>query len=42
MIGTILGNVDGITLRLDIGTYLGSVDGSFDGYNDGNLEGLFF
>ena len=41
-IGIILGNVDGITHRLEIGTYLSSLDGSFDGYNYGKLEGLFF
>ena len=32
-IGTILGNVDVITLGLDVGTYLDSLDGSFDGSN---------
>ena len=41
MLGTILLNVDGITLGLDIGTNLGSIYGSFDGSNDGKLEGLF-
>ena len=41
MIGTILGNLDGITLGLDIGTYLGFLDGSFGGSNDGNLEVFF-
>ena len=33
VIGNILGNVDGITLRLDVGTELVSSDRSFDGYN---------
>ena len=40
MLVTILGNVDGIKLRLDIGTELGFLDESYDGYNEGNLEGL--
>ena len=35
VLGTILLNVDGITLGLDVGTYLGPLDGSFDGSNDG-------
>ena len=39
--GTILVNLDIITLGLDIGTDLGSLDGSCDGSNDGNIEGLF-
>ena len=38
----ILGDVDRITLLLDVGTYMGSLDGSFDGYNDVNLDGLLF
>ena len=38
--GNILGNVDIITLGLDIGTELGFLNGSFDGYNEGNLEGF--
>ena len=37
---TILGNVYGIIIWLDVGTYLGLLDGSFDGYNDDNIEGL--
>ena len=41
MLGDTLGNVDEITLRLDIGTELGLLDVSFDGSNDGKLEGLF-
>ena len=40
-IGTILGNVDGITLGINIGTYMVSLDLSFDGSNDGKLERLF-
>ena len=41
MIGTIFRNVYGITIGLDVGTELGSLDRSFDGYNYGKLEGLF-
>ena len=41
VIGTILVNVDGITLGLDIGTNLGSIYGSFDAFNNGKLEVLF-
>ena len=37
---TILGNVDRITLWLNIGTNLGFLDGSFDGSNEGRLEKL--
>ena len=37
VIGTILGNVDGITLRFDFGTEMVSIDVFFDGYNDGNI-----
>ena len=40
MPGTILGNVDVITLRIDVGTELGSLDVSFDGSNDRNIEGI--
>ena len=40
MIGTILGNVDSITLGPDIGTELGSLYRSLDGSNYGKLEGL--
>ena len=40
MICTILGDVYGITVRLDVGTYLVSFDGSFDGSTDDKLEGL--
>ena len=43
ILGTILGNVDGIKLRLYFGTDLGtlSLDGYFDGSNDGNTLVLF-
>ena len=40
VICTILGNVDLITLGLDIGTDLGFLDWPLDGYNDGKLEAL--
>ena len=40
VIGTILVNVDVITLGIDVGTEMGSLDVSFDGSNDGNIEGL--
>ena len=42
VLGTILVIVDRITPRIDIITDLGYLDGSFDGYNDGNIEGFFF
>ena len=38
--GTILVNADGITLRIDDGTDLESLDGSFEGSSDGNIEVL--
>ena len=41
MLGTILVNVDVITLGIGVGTDIGSLDGSFYGYNDGKLEVLF-
>ena len=41
MLGTILGNVNVITLGIGVETDLGSLNGSFDGSNDGKLEGLF-
>ena len=41
VLGTILGNVDGITPGFDSGTYMAPLDRSFDGSNDDNLEGLF-
>ena len=37
---TILRDVDGITLSIDVGTELGSLDRSFDGSNESNHEGL--
>ena len=40
MLDTILANVDGITLDIDVGTGPSSLDGLFDGYNYGKLEGL--
>ena len=40
MLGTIIGNIYGITLGMDVGTELISLDGSFDVFNDGKLEGL--
>ena len=39
---TLLENVDGITLELDVGTVLGSLYGSFKGLNHGKLEGVLF
>ena len=36
-LGTIFGYVDGITLRHDFVTVLGSLDGSIYGYDDGKL-----
>ena len=39
--GTILGDVDGITLGFDISKLLDSVDGSFGGSNDGKIVLLF-
>ena len=41
VLGTILVYIDVITLGIDVGTYLVSLDESFDGSNDGNIEGLF-
>ena len=40
IIGTIIKNVDGITLWIDVGTELCSLDGSFDVSNDGKLQVL--
>ena len=40
MIETILGNVYGITLGLNVGTELRSLDGYFDIFNNDKLEGL--
>ena len=41
MLGKIPGDVYGITLGLDVGTYLDSLDVSFDSSNDGKLKGIF-
>ena len=41
MIVAILGNLYGITLGVDVGIDLVSLDRSFDGSNDDKLEGLF-
>ena len=41
MVGTIIGNVDGIRFGINVVTDIGSLDGSFDGSNDGKQEGLF-
>ena len=41
MFGTMLGNVDVITLGLDVGIDLESLDGYFGVSNDGKLEVLF-
>ena len=35
---TALGNVDEIIFVIDVGTVLGSLDGSFDGYNGGHYD----
>ena len=42
VLGTILGNIYVITLGIDLGTDLVSLNGSLDGYNYGKLEGIFF
>ena len=42
MLVTILVNVVGITLGINVGTELGSLDESIDGYNYGNFEGLLY
>ena len=34
----ILGNVHGITLRLHVGTEIGSLDVYYEGYIDGNIK----
>ena len=39
-IGTILIDVYGITLGIDVGPKLVSLDESFDGSNYGNIEGI--
>ena len=41
MLGAILGNVDVITLGVDVGTELEYLDGSFDGSNYSKLERMF-
>ena len=41
MYSGILGNVDGITLGIDVGTEFISLDVSLYGSNDGKLEILF-
>ena len=40
MLGTVLGNLYGTTLGIDVVTELGYLDGSFDGSNYGILEVL--
>ena len=40
MLGTLLGNVDVITLGIYVGTEMVSLVGSFDGSNDNNFEVL--
>ena len=40
LLGTIIGNVDDITLSLDVGTNMWSLNGSFDDSNDNKLKGL--
>ena len=40
VLGTLLWDVDEITLEVDVGTDMGFLDGSFDGSNDINLEVL--
>ena len=39
VLSTIPGIFYGITLGIDVGIDLGSLDRSFDGFNDGKLEG---
>ena len=41
VLGTVIGNVDVITLGINVETELGSLDGSFDDYKDGKFEALF-
>ena len=41
MLDIIIINVYGIKLGFDVGTYLVSIDRSFDGCNSVNIEGLF-
>ena len=42
VVGTLLVNVYGITLGIDVGKELVSLNVSFDGSNGDKLEGLFF
>ena len=39
VLGTIIGNIDGNTLGIDVGTEYCSLDRYFDGSNDNDLEG---
>ena len=41
VLGNILENDYGITIGIDVETYMGSLYESFDGSNDCKLEGLF-
>ena len=41
VLGTILVNLDGITLGLDVGTEVGYIYGIFYGSNYGKLKGFF-
>ena len=41
MLGNIIGKADGIIIGIDVGTYPGYLDVSFDGYNYGKPEGLW-
>ena len=41
VIDTILGNLDGIALGIDVGNERGYLDGAFDDFNDGKLEVIF-
>ena len=41
VIDTILGNLDGVILRIDDETNLVYLDESFDDYNESKVEGLF-
>ena len=40
VLGIIIGNMDGITFGIDVGTELGCLGRYFCGSNDGNLDGL--
>ena len=41
VIGNVIGDVERITVGIDVGTELRPLDGSFDDSNGGSLEGLF-